>query len=206
MRTITAAFATTIAIVVAAPALSAVEIGQRVPDFRLTNSNGEDIQLSQFAGRTVVLEWNNPGCPYVQRHYGSGNMQATQRAARARDVVWLTINSGAPGKQGHMRGSEANEFVADHDGAPSQYLLDPRGVVGRAYDARTTPHMFILDGNRVLRYDGAIDDAPHASEAETGDARNYVLAALEDMRANRAVRTSTSRPYGCSVKYSDEAD
>ncbi|NNC73348.1 MAG: redoxin domain-containing protein [Sphingomonadaceae bacterium] len=186
-----------------APAAAAVEVGQRMPDFRLTNSSGEIVQLSDFAGRTVVLEWNNPGCPFVQRHYGSGNMQALQREARADGVVWLTINSGAPGRQGFMRGPAANGFVSRENASPSHYLLDPRGVVGRAYGATATPEMFVIDGSRVLRYNGAIDDAPRARESETRSANSYVRAALADLDAGRAVRTRETRPYGCSVKYSD---
>lgn len=204
MRPVAAAFACVAAILAAGPVAADVEVGERVPDFRLTNSDGRNIQLSEFEGRTVILEWNNPGCPYVQRHYGSGNMQALQVAARRQGAVWLTINSGAPGRQGYMRGPAANRFVERQGASPTHYLLDPRGVVGRAYDARTTPQMMVIDANRVLRYDGAIDDAPRASQAETRDQRNYVTAALAAMRAGRAVDPATTRPYGCSVKYADE--
>lgn len=204
MKTLFQALAASAAIIAAAPASAAVEVGQRTPDFRLTNSNGETVQLSDFAGRTVVLEWNNPGCPFVQRHYASGNMQALQREARADGVVWLTINSGAPGRQGFMRGPASNRFVSAQNARPSHYLLDPRGVVGRGFGSTATPEMFVIDGNRVLRYNGAIDDAPRASEAETRNSNNYVRAALADLEAGRAVRTRSTRPYGCSVKYADE--
>jgi hypothetical protein len=192
------------ALAIATPALAAVDVGQAVPDFRLTNSNGETVQLSQFADQTVVLEWNNPGCPFVQRHYRSGNMQALQAEARSQGIVWLTINSGAPGRQGFMRGPAANEFVEQQSASPDHYLLDPRGVVGRGFEARTTPQMYVIDGDRILRYDGAIDDRPRAPLAQTRSATNYVRAALSDMLAGRSVRTGSTRPYGCSVKYADE--
>lgn len=190
--------------IAAAPAHADVEVGQRTPDFRLTDANGETVQLSDFAGRTVVLEWNNPGCPYVGRHYDSGNMQALQREARADGVVWLTINSGAPGRQGFMRGPAARAYLADEDARPSHYLLDPRGVVGRGFEATATPEMFVIDGGRVLRYNGAIDDAPRATQDETRNSNNFVRAALADLEAGRTVRTAETRPYGCSVKYADE--
>lgn len=189
----------------AAPASADPVIGRPAQDFRLTNSNGQEVRLSQFRGQTVVLEWNNPGCPYVQRHYSTGNMQRTQAEAEARGVVWLTINSGAEGRQGFMRAPEASAFVARVNSGADHYLLDHRGVVGRAYDAVTTPQMFVIDEAGVLRYNGAIDDAPHANAAETASATNYVIAALRNMAAERAVDPATSRPYGCSVKYADEA-
>ncbi|MBC7987554.1 MAG: redoxin domain-containing protein [Sphingomonadaceae bacterium] len=193
------------AFALAAPAAADPVIGRVAQDFRLTNSNGQEVQLSQFRGRTIVLEWNNPGCPYVQRHYDTGNMQRTQAEAERRGVVWLTINSGAEGRQGFMRGPEANAFVARVSSRADHYLLDHRGVVGRAYDAATTPQMFVIDEGGVLRYNGAIDDAPHASAVETSSATNYVVAALRSLEAGRAVDPATSRPYGCSVKYADEA-
>jgi len=192
------------ALALATPALAAVDVGQIVPDFRLTNSNGEVVQLSQFTDQTIILEWNNPGCPFVQRHYRSGNMQALQAEARSQGIVWLTINSGAPGRQGYMRGPAANEFVEQQNASPDHYLLDPRGVVGRGFEARTTPQMYVIDGDRILRYDGAIDDRPRAPLAQTRSATNYVRAALSDMQAGRSVRTGSTRPYGCSVKYADE--
>lgn len=204
MRALAATLAATAALIAAAPAGAEVEVGERVRDFRITTSNSENISLSDFEGRTVVLEWNNPGCPYVGRHYETGNMQRLQAAARRQGVVWLTINSGAPGKQGHMTGAEANRFVEAQDASPTHYLLDPRGLVGRYYDARTTPQMMVIDGDGVLRYDGAIDDGPRASNAETADARNYVTGALAALRAGRAVDPATTRPYGCPVKYADE--
>jgi hypothetical protein len=151
----------------------------------------------------VVLEWNNPECPFSRKHYGSGNMQRTQAAAARDNVVWLTINSGAPGNQGHMNGAEARAFLASSGARPAHYLLDPAGQVGRAYDARTTPHMYVVNAAGTLVYAGAIDDRPTANPDDIQDARNHVLAALAELRAGRAVSVPTSRPYGCSVKYAD---
>ncbi|MBR0552402.1 redoxin domain-containing protein [Sphingomonadaceae bacterium LXI357] len=175
--------------------------GQQAQDFALTDMYGKTVKLSDYRGKTVVLEWNNPGCPFVQKHYTSGNMQKTQAAARADGAVWLTINSGAPGKQGHMTGTEAQSFVRKTDAKPTDYLLDPRGVVGKAYDARTTPHMYIVDASGTLVYQGGIDDRPTADVADIKGARNHVLAALDELKAGKAVSVAETRPYGCSVKY-----
>jgi hypothetical protein len=176
-------------------------VGQTAPDFTLADANGRQVSLSDFRGRTVVLEWNNPGCPFVQKHYGSGNMQRTQAAATGDGAVWLTINSGGPGNQGHMNGPQARAFVAQAGARPTAYLLDPAGVAGRAFGARTTPHMYVIDGRGTLVYAGAIDDRPTANPADVDGARNHVLAALGELGAGRAVSVATTRPYGCSVKY-----
>lgn len=191
------------AIAVAAPALAAPQVGSQAPNFRLADTDGRAVTLDQYKGRTVVLEWNNPGCPYVKKHYESGNMQKTQAAAKKDGVVWLTINSGAEGKQGHMNGSEAKAFVASQKAQPTAYLLDPNGVVGKGYGAVTTPHMYIIDGGGKLVYAGGIDDKATADKGDIASARNHVLAALAELKAGKAVSVATSRPYGCSVKYQD---
>ena len=178
-------------------------VGQPVPDFTLADSNGRSVSLSQFRGRTVVLEWNNPECPFSRKHYDSGNMQRTQAAATREGVVWLTINSGAPGNQGHMDGAETNAFLASSGASPTAYLLDPRGEVGRAYGAMTTPHMYVINGEGTLVYAGAIDDRPTADPDDIEGARNHVLAALAELRAGRPVSVPSSRPYGCNVKYAE---
>ena len=178
-------------------------IGKPAPNFKLADANGKPVSLSDFRGKTVVLEWNNPGCPFVKKHYDSGNMQKAQAAATKQGVVWLTINSGAPGKQGYMNGSEAKAFVAKAGARPTAYLLDPNGVAGKAYDAKTTPHMYIVNKTGTLVYAGGIDDKPTAKPADVNGARNHVLAALSEIKAGKAVSVATSRPYGCSVKYSD---
>ena len=187
---------------VALPAAAQQTNGQKATDFKLTDASGKTVQLSDFKGKTVVLEWNNPGCPFVQRHY-EGNMQKTQAAARAGGVVWLTINSGAPGKQGYMQGAEAQKWVGDKNASPAHYLLDPKGVVGKGYAAKTTPHMYIIDGAGVLRFQGGIDDKPAARVEEMGSARNHVLAALNEIKAGKAVSVAQTTPYGCSVKYAE---
>jgi peroxiredoxin len=189
--------------VIAAPAAAAPVVGQAAPNFRLADVNGKPVTLSDFRGKTVVLEWNNPGCPFVKKHYDSGNMQKAQAAAAKDGVVWLTINSGAPGKQGHMSGAEAKAFVAKAGAKPAAYLVDPRGVVGKAYDAKTTPHMYIVDKAGTLVYAGGIDDKPTANPADINGARNHVLAALSELKAGKAVSVASSRPYGCSVKYAE---
>jgi hypothetical protein len=175
--------------------------GQPAGNFRLTDADGKPVSLVQFKGRPVVLEWNNPGCPFVQKHYDSGNMQATQAKAKAAGAVWLTINSGAPGKQGYMTGPEAKSFVATRKAVPTAYLLDPHGRVGKGYAAKTTPHLYVIDAAGRLAYQGAIDDRPTADKADIIGARNHVLAALGEVKAGKRVSVPETRPYGCSVKY-----
>lgn len=189
--------------VIAAPAAAAPVVGQPAPNFKLNDADGRVVQLSDFKGKPVVLEWNNPGCPFVKKHYGSGNMQKTQAAAKAAGAVWLSINSGAPGEQGHMNGAEAKAFVASAKAQPTAYLLDPKGVVGRGYDAKTTPHMYVIDAKGTLVYAGGIDDKPTPNPADINGARNHVLAALSELKAGKAVSVATSRPYGCNVKYAN---
>jgi peroxiredoxin len=189
--------------VIAAPASAAPVVGQAAPNFKLADANGKGVSLSDFRGKTVVIEWHNPGCPFVKKHYDSGNMQKAQAAAAKDGVVWLTINSGAPGKQGHMSGAEAKALVAKSGARPTAYLLDPRGVVGKVYDAKTTPHMYVVNKAGTLVYAGGIDDKPTANPADINGARNHVLAALSELKAGKAVSVATSRPYGCAVKYSD---
>lgn len=183
------------------PAAAQQTTGATAGNFRLIDANGKPVALSDFRGRTVVLEWNNPGCPYVQKHYDSGNMQRTQAAARRDGAVWLTVNSGAPGKQGYMTGAEARAFVEKAKAQPTAYLLDPEGKVGRGYAAKTTPHLYVIDGRGVLRYQGGIDDKPTADKADIAGARNHVLAALGELKAGKSVSVAETRPYGCSVKY-----
>jgi peroxiredoxin len=189
------------AITQASPLAAAQKNGTIAQDFKLTEVNGKTGQLSQFRGKTVVLEWHNPGCPFVSKHYNSGNMQATQAAARQQGAVWLTINSGAKGKQGHMTSAEAKALIAEQKFQSSNYLFDTKGLVGKAYDAKTTPHMYIIDGSGILVYQGGIDDKPTANPADIKDARNHVLAALKEIKAGEKVSVAQARPYGCSVKY-----
>jgi peroxiredoxin len=186
----------------AASALAAgPEIGKPAPNFAAMDSNGKAHKLSDFAGKTVILEWSNHDCPYVKKHYGAGNMQATQSAAAAKGAVWLTVISSAPGKQGAVTGADANKLTTDRNAKPTAVLLDPTGTIGKAYEAKTTPHMYVIDAKGILRYQGAIDDKPSASPDSLNGAKNYVLAALGDMAAGKAVASAETEPYGCSVKY-----
>lgn len=194
---------TALSVIIAAPASAAAVVGKPAPNFRLPDVNGKTLSLSDFRGKTVVLEWNNPECPFVKKHYGTGNMQKAQAAAARDGVVWLSINSGAPGKQGHMTGAQAKAFLGQAKARPAAYLLDPGGVVGKAYDAKTTPHMYIVNKAGNLVYAGGIDDKPTPRPADVNGARNHVLAALSEIKAGKAVSVATSRPYGCAVKYSD---
>lgn len=182
---------------------AAALVGQPAPDFTLSDGDGASRSLSQFRGRTVVLEWNNPGCPFVQKHYSSGNIPRQQAAATADGVVWLTINSGAPGKQGHLDGAGARAFLAQYHASPTAYLLDPDGTAGHAYGARTTPHLYVVDGAGVLRYMGGIDSIPSADKSDLAKAIQYVPQALAELKAGKPVSVPTAQPYGCSVKYAD---
>lgn len=190
-----------IAATIAAPAFAQPQVGKPAPEFTATDSNGKSHKLSDFKGKTVVLEWTNPDCPYVQKHYTSGNMQALQADATKDGVVWLSINSGAPGKQGHMDGAGANRSVAATKARQTAYLLDANGQVGKLYSARTTPHMFVIDPKGTLAYMGGIDSNSSADPATIKTSTNYVKAALADLKAGKPVKTATSQPYGCSVKY-----
>jgi peroxiredoxin len=196
-------FALVAASLAAAPAQAAPQIGQPAPNFRLADVNGRAVSLSAYRGKTVVLEWNNPECPFVRKHYNSGNMQKTQAAAKKDGVVWLSINSSAAGKQGHMNAAQAKESLATQKAQPTAYLLDSDGVVGKTYGAKTTPHMYIVNKAGILVYAGGIDDKPTPNPADINGARNHVLAALAEVKAGKAVSVPTSRPYGCAVKYKD---
>jgi hypothetical protein len=183
-------------------AASAVN-GEPAPAFSVQDATGQTRTLAEFSGRTVVLEWTNFGCPYVRKHYRSGNMQALQRDATGEGVVWLQVISSAPGEQGHLDGPGALARARTDNAHPTATLLDPTGAMGRAYGARNTPHMFIIDAHGVLVYQGAIDDQPSARPQSLEGAHNYVRAALEDIAAGRAVQVARTTPYGCSVKYAD---
>ncbi len=183
------------------PAEAAVATGGPAPAFSVQDANGATRTLAEFAGRTVVLEWTNHGCPYVRKHYDSGNMQGLQHEAAAGGAVWLQVISSAPGAQGHLDGPGALARVATDNAHPAATLLDPSGAMGRAYGARNTPHMFTVGGDGRVLYQGAIDDRPSARPATLEGAQNYVRAALADIAAGRPVAVAETTPYGCSVKY-----
>lgn len=175
--------------------------GQEAPAFSLPGSDGKTHTLADYKGKTVVLEWTNPGCPFVKKWYEPGAMQKLQKDATAKGVVWLRINSGAPGKQGHQTAAEAAAYEKAQSVGATVTLLDPEGTVGRLYAARTTPHLFIVDAAGKLVYAGAIDSNPSVDPADIPGATNYVTAALAELAAGKPVSTPVTKAYGCSVKY-----
>jgi peroxiredoxin len=183
----------------------AAHVGEAAPDFTGTASSGTAIHLTDYRGKYVVLEWHNNGCPFVGKQYNSGNMQKLQKEWTAKGVVWLSILSSAPGKQGFVSASDENGYMAKMHAAPTAAVLDPTGTIGHLYDAKTSPHMFVIDPRGVLIYNGAIDDKPTTDVNDVPGALNYVSLALEESMAGKPVETPTTRPYGCSVKYADAA-
>jgi peroxiredoxin len=176
-------------------------IGNPAPDFVGSDSNGKGVALKDLRGHIVVLEWSNNQCPFVGKHYRSGNMQALQKEATSKGVVWLTVLSSAPGEQGNVTAAEANELTRSRGAAPTAVILDSSGVIGRAYGARTTPHMFVIDKTGTLVYMGGIDDRATTDVADIAPAKNYVRLALTAVMSGTAVADPITRPYGCSVKY-----
>ncbi|MGZ9109187.1 MAG: thioredoxin family protein [Micavibrio sp.] len=176
-------------------------VGSPAPDFTATDSNGDSVTLSGLKGKTVVLEWTNAQCPFVRKFYDTNTMQALQKDAADQGIVWLTVNSAAAGKQGHVDGPAANKIIADENANQTAYLLDSSGAVGRLYNASTTPHMFVINPEGTLVYAGGIDDQPSVTHNSLEGANNYVKAALADLAAGQQVKVATSKPYGCAVKY-----
>lgn len=197
--------ATCAAALMVGTASAKIETGSNVSDMQVTDSNGVTHNLSDFAGKTIVLEWTNDGCPYVKKHYNTayndGNMQSLQKAAAADGIVWLSVISSAPGKQGYVSGAEANELTTSRGAAPKAVVLDPEGTAGRAFSAKTTPHMYVIDGDQTLVYQGAIDDKRGSNPLEVLSAKNYVTAALTSLKAGEAIEETDTHPYGCNVKY-----
>lgn len=198
------------AIALAATALTAtasakIPTGSTVSDMQVTDSNGKTHNLSDFAGKTVVLEWTNHGCPYVKKHYNTaydgGNMQNLQKSAAADDVVWLSIVSSAPGKQGYVSGEEANMLSTSRGAVPAAVVLDPAGQAGRTFSAKTTPHMYVIDASQTLVYQGAIDDNRSSNPKSIFGAKNYVTEALGAIKSGTQIAETDTPPYGCSVKY-----
>ena len=174
------------------------------PDFSATDSYGRSQKLSDQKGKIVVLEWTNHGCPFVGKHYGSGNMQALQKKYTAQGVVWFTVVSSAPGAQGYVSPAEANRDTERRGAAPTAVLLDPTGALGHLYGAQATPHMYVIDPQGQLVYMGAIDDAPSTDPSDVAHAKNYVAAAIEEVRAGKRVTVPATKAYGCSVKYASD--
>lgn len=181
--------------------VAAPKIGEKAPDFTLTDTNGKAHKLSGFAGKTVVLEWLNHDCPFVKKHYDSNNMQKLQKEYTGKGVVWLSVNSSAPGKQGNFPPDKANALTKEKNASPTAVLLDPDGKVGKSYGAKTTPHMYVIDAKGLLVYAGGIDDKPSTETSDVAGAKNFVAQALNEVLAGKAVSQSATTPYGCSVKY-----
>ncbi len=192
-----------LSLVFTACALSALALtpGTQAPDFKGTDSNGVTHTLSEYRGKYVVLEWANKGCPYEQKHYLSGNMEALQKEWTDKGVIWLSILSSAPGEQGNVTPAEENKYLKTMHAAPTAAILDPTGTIGHLYQAKTTPHIFVIDPAGKLIYQGAIDDRPTTDLADVQHAHNYLNEALNAAMAGKPVPMASTRPYGCSVKY-----
>lgn len=188
-------------LVAAGTAFAAPSVGQPAPEFTLTDSNGQSHNLSDFKGKFVVLEWLNHGCPFVKKHYDGGNMQGLQKEYTGKDVVWLSIASSAPGKQGNMSPEETNKTKEEKGAAPTAVLIDEDGTVGKLYDAKVTPELFVINPEGTLIYAGAIDDKKSVDAADVAGARNYVKQALDEAMAGNPVSTPQTEAYGCGVKY-----
>lgn len=192
------------AVLVLTLSASDAHVGSPAPAFTGTDTHGHPHRLSDYRGKYVVLEWTNKDCPYTGKQYNSGNMQSLQKQWTAKGVVWLTILSSAKGEQGYMTSNEENAWIARIHADPTAAILDPSGTIGHAYEAKTTPHMYVIDPNGKLIYEGAIDDHPTTDIADVPKSKNYVSAALTEAMAGQPVAINHTRPYGCSVKYADE--
>jgi hypothetical protein len=190
-----------LSVLCAIPAFAAPAPGDTAPDFTLTDIQGQKHSLADYKGKFIVLEWNNPECPFVHKHYDSGNMPKLQQEERAKGVVWLTINSASAARQGDLPPDQIEQFLQASHADPTAYLRDPDGTVGHLYGAKTTPHMFVINPDGKLIYEGGIDNRPTPDPADIPGADNYVRDALNEAMAGKPVTVATSRPYGCSVKY-----
>ena len=196
------ASAAAMALLAAGPSQAEPKVGTAAPAFSAVNSEGKTVNLNDYKGKTIVLEWTNDGCPYVRKHYGSGNMQALQKKWTDQGIVWLTVISSPPGEQGFADAARANSLTTERNAKPSQVLLDPKQQVARAFGATVTPHMYIIKPDGVLAYAGGIDDKPTTRQADVKDAKNFVDDALAELKAGKPVSNPATRAYGCTVKYS----
>jgi peroxiredoxin len=190
-----------VSLLVACAEAAAVQVGQPAPAFTLTGSDGKTHALSEYQGKFVVLEWTNHECPFVKKHYSSGNMQAHQKEATGKGAAWFSIISSAPGKQGHVDAAQAAELTKSRGAVPTAVLFDPSGKVGKQYGAKTTPHMFVIDPKGTLVYMGGIDSVPSSDTDDIKDATPYVKVALAEAMAGKPVSNASTKPYGCAVKY-----
>ncbi len=181
----------------------AVKVGDPAPDFTGTDSHGQTHKLSDYRGKFVVLEWHNNGCPFTKKHYESGNMQRLQKEWTDKGVIWLTVISSSPGSQGYVTADQENEYLQKMHAVPTAALLDPKGDIGHLYSAKTTPHMFVINPQGQIIYNGAIDDKATTNTSDVSGATNYVSDALQEAMSGKAVAVANTRPYGCSVKYAD---
>lgn len=200
MRVLFSSLAASLALTATA-ALASPEVGAPAPAFTGVTTSGETVSLADLMGQKVILEWTNHDCPFVKKHYESGNMQMTQSEAAEDGYTWITVISSAPGKQGYVTAAQADELTESRSAVPAYVVLDPEGTIGTAYDAKTTPHMYIIDDAGTLVYAGGIDSIPSTDIGDLEEAENYVLAAMSDIDAGQPVATPQSKPYGCSVKY-----
>jgi peroxiredoxin len=184
-----------------AAASASPQIDQPAPDFTAVDSKGESVRLSDYRGKTVVLEWTNADCPFTRKHYTSGNMQGVQALAQKSGIVWFTLVSSAPGKQGYVNGAAADALTLSRHAVPTAVLLDPTGAVGRLYAAKTTPHMYVIDKNGALKYMGGIDSIATADEADIARAEPYLQEAMLAVALGNAPPHAVTKPYGCSIKY-----
>jgi len=205
MLSIKPLLAATALVFAAGTALAAATVGQPAPAFTATDTQGKPVSLADFKGRHVVLEWVNPGCPFVQKHYGAANMQATQKDATAKGVVWLAVNSTALDAGDFKAPAAMAQWMQHHKAAATATLMDSDGKVGKAYGARTTPHLYVIDPAGTLVYAGGIDDKPSSNPRDIPGATNHVKVALAEALAGKPVSTATTRPYGCSIKYASPA-
>lgn len=181
----------------------AVKVGDAAPDFTGTDSHGQSHKLSDYRGKFVVLEWHNNGCPFTKKHYESGNMQNLQKEWTGKGVVWFTVISSAPGTQGYVTADQENGYMDKMHAVPTAAILDPTGQIGHLYGAKTTPHMFVINPQGQLIYNGAIDDKATPDQSDINGAKNYVSEALQEAIAGQPVGVASTRPYGCSVKYAE---
>ena len=186
---------------VAVAAHAAATVGHTAPTFALSDANGKVVNLTDYKGKTVVLEWHNPECPFVKKHYDSANMQGLQSKYTKDGVVWLSINSTEPGHHDYKKPAVINALLSASKASPTAYLMDESGSTGKSYGARTTPHMYVINPQGTLVYAGGIDDKRSANIADIKSAKNFVAAALDEMKAGKPVSVTASTPYGCSVKY-----
>jgi peroxiredoxin len=201
VRLLAVAAAVGLASSASSPSAGAASVAQAAPSFSLPAADGKTVNLADYKGKWVVLEWVNFECPFVGKQYGSGNMQKLQKAYTAKGVAWISINSSAPGKEGHVDAATATALMKQKGASPTEFLMDGPGTVGRAYGAKTTPHMFVIDPKGVVLYNGAIDDHPSTDQSDVPNSKNFVAMALDEAMAGKPVTTPVTQPYGCGVKY-----